>query len=248
MKTRERLVIYGLLTALLVANAVLLLGRTGTPAYADPWTGPLAELDGLGPTESLTLVDESADGELVLQNVGARLAWSSAAYDRVYSVAYVYIGTVLRQLMNSEEFVEDREHLVTELNERETKFRQQLDELGSRGQDLEPDSPEFRTAYDEYVALREAYGAWQQEAMARRGKLDAQHLESAYRQLVDAVEVVADRKGIDTVYRFIPTDEDFKAENPEAAMLAIRLRTALRYPKELDITDDVLEELSLEVE
>ena len=31
-------------------------------------------------------------------------------------------------------------------------------------------------------------------------------------------------------------------------MLAIRLRTALRYADELDITDDILEELSLEIE
>ena len=66
--------------------------------------------------------------------------------------------------------------------------------------------------------------------------------------VVGYVEIVADRKGIDTVYRFIPTSEPFEAENPEQAMMAIRLRDALRYPEELDITTDVMEELHLEEE
>ena len=66
--------------------------------------------------------------------------------------------------------------------------------------------------------------------------------------MIDAVEVVADRNDIDTVYRFIPTDEAFEADNPDQAMVAIRLRTALRYPDELDITDDVMDELSLDID
>ena len=76
----------------------------------------------------------------------------------------------------------------------------------------------------------------------------AEQLEKAYREMIDAVEVVADRMDIDIVYRFIPTSEAFEAENPEQAMMAIRLRTALRYPEQLDITDAVLEEMSLEAE
>jgi hypothetical protein len=89
---------------------------------------------------------------------------------------------------------------------------------------------------------------WQQSALQRTGKLDADQLERAYRELVAAVEIVADRRGIDMVYRFIPTGEPFEAENPEQAMMAIRLRDALRYPTELDITADVMEELHLEEE
>ena len=38
----------------------------------------------------------------------------------------------------------------------------------------------------------------------------------------------------------------FSSDNPDQAMLSIRLRTALRYPRELDITSEVMEELSLE--
>ena len=96
--------------------------------------------------------------------------------------------------------------------------------------------------------MYQEYMSWQQDALAQRGKLDAEQLESAYREMIAAVQVVSERRGIDTVYRFIPTDEEFRAENPEQAMMAIRLRTALRYPPELDITDLVLEELSLELE
>ncbi len=66
--------------------------------------------------------------------------------------------------------------------------------------------------------------------------------------MIEAVEVVADRKDIDVVYRFIPPSEAFNAQTPEQAMMSIRLRTILRSPDDLDLTDEVLEELSLEIE
>ena len=66
--------------------------------------------------------------------------------------------------------------------------------------------------------------------------------------MIEAVEVVADDKDIDVVYRYIPPGEAFNAQNPEQAMMAIRLRTVLRSPDDLDLTDEVLEELSLEIE
>jgi Skp family chaperone for outer membrane proteins len=163
-------------------------------------------------------------------------------------VSYVYIGEILNQLMQSEAIEEERDRLMADLQETETGYRQKLDDLNGRLQEMDPESEDAQRVFEEGRTVYDEYMRWQQGAMAQRGQLDAQHLERVYRDLVEAVQVVADRKGIDTVYRFIPTEEAFRAENPEQAMLAIRLRTAIRYPEELDITDDVLEELSLDVE
>ena len=64
--------------------------------------------------------------------------------------------------------------------------------------------------------------------------------------MVEAVEVVSDNREIDIVFRFIPTAESFETNIVEQAMLQIRLRTLLRYPDAIDITEAILEELDLE--
>lgn len=243
MPSRERITIYGLLVILIALNLSLLLGRTGTPAFADPQAAGPGDL---GPVQFLTLRGDAED--IALRNRGGRLAWGEAAYDRAYSVAYVYIGKVLNPLMKSDAFEEERQPLMEELQETEAEYRQRLDEIQKRLRELDPNSEEARATYEEGSSVYEEFMNWQQSALRRTGKLDAEQLERAYRELVAAVEIVADRKGIDTVYRFIPTSEPFDAENPEQAMMAIRLRDALRYPEELDITTDVMEELHLEEE
>ena len=58
-----------------------------------------------------------------------------------------------------------------------------------------------------------------------------------------AIDRIAERRGIDIVYRFVPGDTAFDAETHDQAMLSIETRTALRYPTELDITADVLAEI-----
>ena len=244
MRTRERVIIYSILTVLVAINVSLLLGRSGNPAFADSYI----ELDDLGPAESVTLLGEGGAKDVVLRNRSGRLAWGDAAHDRVYSIAYVHIGKVLKQLMQAEEMNEERDRLVAELSEQETEFGQQLAAIRERLESMDPESEDSRATFEQGSALWDQYMAWQQQALARRGKLEAEQIETAYRELIEAVEVVADKKGVDTVYRFIPTEEAFEAANPEQAMINIRLRAALRYPKELDMTDDVLEELSLELE
>ncbi|MFT5206085.1 MAG: hypothetical protein ACI9GC_001394, partial [Phycisphaerales bacterium] len=53
---------------------------------------------------------------------------------------------------------------------------------------------------------------------------------------------------IDMVLRFIPQDTDLIHETPEATMMQIRLRSALRLPEGIDVTDEVLSELGLELQ
>jgi Skp family chaperone for outer membrane proteins len=244
MNTRERIVIYSVLAVVLAINAVVLTGHSGTPAFAEPLQNRLAEL---GPASKLIL--ENADGkQIALHMEDGRLAWSEQPHDRTYSAAFVNIGKILRQLMQSEVYQEERQELMAELDEQEQDYRERLREIQSDAQDLDQESEEFQQAYERYMQLAEEYRAWQQEAIQRRGDLDAEHLERAYRELVVAVQVVADRKDIDIVYRFIPTDQEFESENPDQAMTEIRLRSALRYPDQLDMTDAVIEEMSLELD
>ncbi|MBT8484197.1 MAG: OmpH family outer membrane protein [Phycisphaerales bacterium] len=245
MKNIERIAVWGLLGSVLLLtlarpNPVLSL-PAGPQAHAAP------QADVLGPVDALTLNDAGSE-PLELRSRSHRLAWGDAPHERSYSVAYVFIGKVLNKLMQSEDLQDERDRLMEELNQTEASYREQLDAIGSQLQGLDPESPDAQDLYQRGSTLYQEYSTWQQQAMRQRGQLDAKQLETAYRELIEAVEVVADRRAIDTVYRFIPTSESFEAENPDQAMMAIRLRTALRYPEDLDITDHVLQELSLEVD
>lgn len=240
MKSAERFVIYSALVVLAAINAVFVLSNTGKSAMAEA----AAWFADLGPADSLKLLDN--DKELVLRNKAGRIAWGDDDFHRTYTVGFVDISRALNPLMESPAFAEERETLRKELDASEQDYRTKLEAMGEQIQGMERDSPQTKEKIDEYRKLYDEYMHWAQEtAVPKRNELDVKHLQQAYRELVSAVNVVADKMGIDIVLRFIATDKDFKAANAEQALTEIRLRTAVKYPDKLDITNEVMQELSL---
>ena len=123
-----------------------------------------------------------------------------------------------------------------------------MQELWEEGKSMSPDDPDaddFRQRYEQtYAELQE----FQKRANAARAALAAEQMQEAYSEVLAAVNVVADRLHIDLVLRFIPPDEPIEPGPPNAITAQIRLRSALRLPDELDITDDVLAELGHDTE
>jgi Skp family chaperone for outer membrane proteins len=149
--------------------------------------------------------------------------------------------------MDSGTFKEEREVLRAELEGTEKEFQARLEAFGAELRGLEQGSPEFQEKYQAATAVYEEYQKWGREvAMKKRDELDVKHLQAAYKELSNAVNVVADKMGIDIVYRFIPADKEFTATNADQGLTEIRLRTAVKYPEKLDITSEVMEELSIQ--
>ena len=245
MSNKERTIVYGLLTLIGVFNVVLLLSTPSGPAAVAGAMSPLLAED-LGPIDSIKLKGDA--GELVLRNKAGRLTWSENAGAATYSMAFVHVGKALGRLMEKEEFADERKQLRDELVAENERRRAEIETVFGQLETMDPDSPEFEEARDKAGALYEQFQQSQLQGRQRESQLEAQQIERAYREVIDAVEVVADRKKIDIVYRFIPTDEEFATGSAELAMRSIIARTALRYPDELDMTADVLEELALDVE
>lgn len=252
MHTRERTIIYTALIALAATNIVTMFnsnpaGRSGSAAYAeDPL--PLQEL---GPAKSLTLVDpEHADAAAVLRNRAGHVAWADDAYHQSYSIAFIHVGKPLYQLMMSEPYQDP----ITELRERLQAEGQQRDDtmrdLYERIQGLDPQDPQMSELQQQFNQLRQEFERWRQQAQRQASKLEAEQVMKAYDEIVAAVEVVAERRDIDLVLRFLPMGAEDEAElqSPDQANAVIRGRTALKYPEDLDITAAVMEELALEVE
>ncbi|MHC4947752.1 MAG: OmpH/Skp family outer membrane protein [Planctomycetota bacterium] len=241
MRPIERLFVYGAIALLGLVNVLHLAGRPPAAAVATPT--PLA--DELGPADGVVLSGD--DEDLVLRNRDGRLGWGDdGPIHRAHSVAFCHIGKVLAQLVDADELVEERTLLRDELQEVEEDYKTRIDEIRRRVEGMDPQSPETQQAMEEGNRLLQEYGQWGTEVQRRQALMQADHFERAYRELVSAVNVVADRQDIDIVLRFIPPDMPFETPNPDAAMTTIRLRTALRYPAALDITPEVMEELSLE--
>ena len=242
MNTRERVVIYGLLALVLALNLSTVLGIGSPEAMAEPWSVD----DELGPATSLILTGE--DEPLVLRNSTGHLAWADNVHAQAYSVAFVAPGKAMEPLLDAEQYTEEIKELQDELRTRGQEFDQQLGAYRQQNAGVTPDDPRAVEVGQTYQAMLAEFEQWRAKAAARMGLLRAGHIEKAYRDMLAAVEVVAERQGIDIVFRFIPTADEFGAVNPPQAHLASRQRLALVYPEALDITDAVLEELSVETE
>ncbi len=242
MNSNERIAIYGALAVLLALNLSTMLGLGSSGALADA----MSIEDELGPAATLTLTDE--DEPLVLRNTAGRLAWAENAHGRAYSVAFMAPGKAMEPLLKADQFVEERQELEDELRSNGQEFERRINAYQQQNAGITPNDPRAVEVEATFRAMMTEYEQWRAQANARMGKLTAGQVERAYRDMVAAVEVVAERKGIDIVYRFIPTAQEFGASNPPQAYLATRQRLALVYPDALDITDAVLEELSVETE
>ncbi|MEE8153618.1 MAG: OmpH family outer membrane protein [Phycisphaerales bacterium] len=242
MNSKERIAIYGALALLLALNLSTMLGLGSPAAIADA----IPVEDELGPAATLTLTDE--DEPLVLRSTAGRLAWADNAYARAYSVAFMAPGKAMEPLLKADQFVEERQELDDELRTNGQEFERRINAYQQQNADITPDDPRAAEVQQTFQAMLAEYEQWRAAANVRMGQLTAGQVERAYRDMVAAVEVVAERKGIDIVYRFIATAQEFGAVNPPQAYLATRQRLALVYPDALDITDAVLEELSVETE
>jgi Skp family chaperone for outer membrane proteins len=202
--------------------------------------------DKLGPIESLTIQGE--DIELTISNSDGRISWSDQKTSTVWSVGFMEVGKALSQLMKAEHFLDARESLNDELQEMMSSARSNLDSLREEGQSLQPDDPsipEMRQRWDQAYA---EFQRLQKIAVETRARLLAEQMESSYTEIVEAVNVVSERLEIDIVLKFIPPDGEFNLGNPDSMMSQIRLRTALRIPEGIDITDEVLAELGLDAQ
>ena len=231
--------------AALAVTTLLLVDRFMPQVGADDKT----QAPTLGPASALTLENEDAES-LTLTVADKRLAWGDTSQKRLYSVGYVHIGRVLSALLRGESFIEEKEALQEELQAAQQSLMEAFKSVQERMEGLTPEDSEFEAISREGQGLLQQRDRLIQQANAAKATLGAEHVERAYRELIDASNVVADRLEIDMVHRFIPTDDPFEVQpGPgafQAAMMQIRLRSVLRYPEDIDITSEVLDELGIE--
>lgn len=203
----------------------------------------------LGPADALLLAaprGAAADAPpLTLRNGLGRLAWGTEPGSRAFSVGLVHVDRILKGIIQSDRFIADRMKFDEQAREAREEFERRFKAFEEKYPNPDPKSPEFEQIQREFAALQGEAQAWAARIQDIQSKLAAEQVEKAYREMISAVEVVADRRAVDLVYRFLPASKPFEALSLPDAMLQVQSRTMLRYPESIDITDDVVRELGL---
>lgn len=241
MSHRERITIYSILGLVVILNLSLLFAPQGKAAIAaaSEW------FQDLGPADRLIL---NGENRLHVRNVEGRLSWSDNEHGRAYGLGFIQLSKVLNALMERPALAEEREALQNDLQARADAYESQLEEISGQLNNLPENSPEFARILEQGQAIYNEYLQWNQEAATLRDRLVSEQYARSYNELVAAVDVVADRRGVDLVLRFSPNRAEFDDDNTDQALVEIQQRIAIKYPDGLDLTDDVITELALVIE
>ncbi len=239
MRITERVFLYGALTAL---AAVVFVRASERPATASAEPAPAD----LGPADALILTGKS--GNLTLRNADGRLAFGEQATAKAWSVGAVNSDKVMKLLLKSERFEEERKRLEEQAKSKDEEFRKRYGELEAKYKDMDPKSPDFENGRKEVEGFFGEVESWRKEISQKLQKLQAEQMEKAYREMVSAVDVVSERQKVDLVVRFVPTSQTFESGNAADAMMQVQVRTFLRYPEAMDLTPELMKELSLKDE
>lgn len=250
MRHSERIIIYSALIALGAFQVFSVSGGGGVHALAQG-ESEQATAETLGPAASLTLIDpNNKNKSLVIHNRKQHISWGDEPFHAAQSMAFLHVGKPLYGLISSEPYAQPiqelRNELAAEAQQRDSDLRAQYEQV----QALDPKDPATADRQQDFMKQREMFQKWLQDSQGRVARMEADALMRAYDEIVAAVEVVAERKNIDLVLRFLPSElgEDTEVVNAEQAQAVIRGRAAVKYPEELDLTNAVMEELSLEIE
>ena len=239
----ESLVLALSLVLSIAALAVALRATPGQPAVASE---PLAS--DLGPADGLLLLDKSGTAEakdpLRLHAADGRISWGDRATNRVWSVAAVDIDKVMKKLLLGSQFDEKRRGFEERAKATEAEFTKRAEEIQAQFPP-NPDGSAPPEANRAFAALQQEFGKWLEAFNLEQEKASVEQFEQAYRDLVAAVETVAEKESIDLVYRFYPTENPFGVVRAGEALAQIQARTFLKYPASIDITADVMKVLNL---
>ncbi len=224
-------------TQISLASA-LLIGVISTSLMSNDDTGAL------GPADSIVLAGD--DGDVTITNSEGRISWGEKKTSTVWSIGFMETGKALSQLLKADHFKETREDLNSELKAEMAIARAALEEVVEEAKGLENEDPNAVEIRQRWQQLYDEFQYMQKIGADARGALLAKQMQESYNEILEAVNVVSERMNIDMVLRFIPPDGEFEQGNPDSTIMQIRLRTALKLPDGIDITDEVLAELGLD--
>ena len=200
----------------------------------------------MGPIDRIVL--EGNNNPIDISNREGRISFGESNTSTVWSIAFMEVGKALSQMMEASHYVDAREELRIKIENQLLDARKILDGIMEEARQISNDSEQSLIIRQRWDQAMKDFQKLQQIAAEQQGRLFSSQMIEAYQEIVGAVEVVAERNKVDIVLRTISTTEPIETTNPDAAIMQIRLRSALTYPESIDLTDEILIELGLDAE
>ncbi|MSR69346.1 MAG: OmpH family outer membrane protein [Phycisphaerales bacterium] len=230
-----------IVAASVLSSALTALFITGLDRPAAARAMPL--LQDLGPADALILAGKDA---LRVINTDGRLSWSDQPGSRAFSLGTVHVGRILNALLKSAKYSDELEELSAARKNKGDEFEKRYRELMEKGQGINKDSPESPAMREQFEAFQKEYTAWSAANEVTGREMMARHYQGAYSDICEAVEVVADRRKIDLVMRFVPPRDKITPGDDADVVRQLSARTFLRVPESIDLTEDIISEMHLQ--
>ncbi len=160
------------------------------------------------------------------------------------------VGTVdvlrcLERMLESPDYVKEREDGAAVWNEQIQKLLDEQDAIKAKAGDLKPDDPSAKDLYQQFQSLNQRIGALQQQAVAAIDKLSAEQISKAYKIIHQTVKEVGTSKGYSRVLASRMTTDDIVADNTNSMVQEVLLRPVIYANDADDLTDAVIEALNI---
>jgi Skp family chaperone for outer membrane proteins len=161
------------------------------------------------------------------------------------NLAVCAVPTIVNELMASDRFLEAREALREEYEERTRDLRERRSEIEQQFEGMEQGDPAAPALGREYQELsREIFRA-DSEFQREQSEMQASQLAECYDLARASAIGVGEDLGYDFVIASGSPDEELNRADTQALLGQLSRRPVLLYPDEDDITDDVRDDLNL---
>jgi Skp family chaperone for outer membrane proteins len=188
---------------------------------------------------------------LTVLSLLARVSLTPAALaadddDRDHAIAVCAMPSLINELMASPRFLPARENPAPELRDEFEDLRRELDDLNQRLENAGENDPgaqrDVRRRREVFQQLQNLQG---RIARAVEEKTAEQFAE-CYAMVRSSASAIAEDLGFDYVIATGDPDESLSTTISEVTLRQITARPVLRFPRGVDITDDVRDDLNLE--
>lgn len=161
-------------------------------------------------------------------------------------IAVVSLMKITDELMDSSRYKPARDELDETINKEMIRpVIDALQDLEKKIQGAGEQSPEFPAMRNEYVRLRQELTKKQQEAAQKAEALVGEQLKACFQMVRDSAAAIAEKKGFTYVMSSMRPDDKFQNGPVQATIRDVLARPVLVFPKGVDITEDVRDDLKL---
>jgi len=188
-------------------------------------------------------IDAEANAAAPRQPAERAASPTSAASARLATVDTLRI---VRGIMSSTDYAEERQDLREELMPQVQALEQTLQRLATEYENADPSDPGLRQKQAQYQQTLQQYQQVTQQANTRLNQRSAEQALRAFRTVRDETQALADELGYTHVLNATARYDEMGAGNSNAAMQEILARQVLVWPESDDLTERVMDRLGVE--